>query len=601
MHSNMKGHQMSSKSIRFVLLACLLTMLTFALAACGNDDEPSSTGSGGDDTAKSVPEGKKGGTVTALSAGDVDYMDPGQAYYTFSYQVMYSMQRSLYYFSPDDPDKQIPDLAEGDPEIADDLKSITVKLKPGVKFSPPVNRVVTAADVKYAMQRAFSANVPNAYATGYFGEIVGAPSKPTEGVKDISGIKAVDDTTLQIDLKSAAAGAVAAAMVMPITIPVPKEYAEKFDAKNPSTYNENVVFSGPYMVKNNAEGKLTGWKPGKSISAIRNPSWDESTDFRPAYLDSWEVQQGNDDAAVAGRRILQGQGLVQGDGAPPAPVLKQAIQQYKDQLVYSPAGGTRYVAVNTTQKPFDNLDVRKALIAVFDRTAMRLTRGGAAVGEIAWGFIPPGIPGHEEAGGLKPPAEFDYLAKPEGDLALAQEYMKKAGYASGKYDGTEKILTIATNADPGKKSAEVAQAQFEKLGFKLNFRVVPQDTLYTKFCGVPKSNYGVCPNVGFFKDFTDAQSLLDPTFNGEAIIPNNNVNWPLVDDPKINGLIKAAKALPLGDERIAAWVAVNKELVTQAVAIPWVWDNQPVIASKDVNLVVDDYSNSPFMAFLSLK
>ncbi len=589
---------MSSKGIRFVLLACLLAMLTFVLAACG-DDGPSPAGGG--DAAKTVPEGKKGGSVTALAAGDVDYMDPGQAYYTFSYQILYSTQRTLYYFSPEAPDKQIPDIAAGDPEIAGDGKSLTVKLQPGIKYSPPVNRDVTAADIKYAMERSFSVNVPNAYATGYFGDIVGAPSKPTTGVKEISGIKAVDDLTLQIDLKSPSAGTLAAALVMPITVPVPEEYAADFDKSNPSKYNENVVFSGPYMVKNNAEGKLTGWKPGKSISAVRNPNWDAATDFRPAYLDSWEVQEGNDDAAVAGRRILQGQGLVQGDGAPPAQILKQAIQQYKDQLIYSPSGGTRYVAVNTTQKPFDNVDVRKALIAVFDRTAMRLTRGGAAVGDIAWSFLPPGMPGYEESGGLKAPAEFDYLQKPEGDLALAQEYMKKAGYASGKYDGTEKILTIATNADPGKKSAEVAQAQFEKLGFKLNFRVVPQDTLYTKFCGVPKSDYGVCPNVGFFKDFLDGQSLLDPTFNGKAIIPASNTNWPLIDDPKINGLIDAAKALPLGAERNQAWADVNLELVRQAVAIPWVWDKQPIISSKNVNMVADDYSNSPFMAFVSLK
>lgn len=590
---------MSRKTLRLVLLACIMAAFAFTIAACGDDDESSS--SGGDTTAASAPEGKKGGSVTSLSAGDVDYMDPGQAFYTFTYQVIYSMQRALYYFDPSQEGKQVPDLAASDPEISEDGKTVTVKLKSGVKYSPPVNREVTAADVKYAMERAFSANVPNPYATGYFGDIVGAPSKPTTGIKDISGIKVVDDTTLEFSLKGPSGGQLAAAMVMPITIPVPEDYAAKFDAKNPSTYNQNVTFNGPYMVKNNAEGKLTGWKPGKSISVVRNPSAEGVEDFRPAYLDSMEYQLGNDDAAVSSRRILQGQSLVQGDGAPPAQVLKTAIQQYKDQLVFSPSGGTRYVAVNTTQKPFDNIDVRKALIAVFDRVAMRLTRGGAAVGDIAWSFLPPAFPGYEESGGAKAPEEFDYLQNEEGDLALAQEYMKKAGYASGKYDGSEKLLWISTNADPGKKSAEVAAAQFAKLGFKLNVRVVPQDTLFTKFCGVPKSDYAVCPNVGFFKDFLDGQALLDPTFNGDAIIPANNVNWPLIDDPKVNDLIEKAKALPSGDGRNQAWADANLELVRQAAAIPWVWDKQPIIFSDNVNMVADDYSNSPFMAFLSLK
>ena len=88
-----------------------------------------------------------------------------------------------------------------------------------------------------------------------------------------------------------------AALVMPITMPVPREYASKFDKTNPSTYDKNVVFTGPYQVKNNSKGKLTGWEPGKQISVVRNPNWDAKTDFRPAYLDSWKIAEGNTDAA----------------------------------------------------------------------------------------------------------------------------------------------------------------------------------------------------------------------------------------------------------------------------------------------------------------
>ena len=58
-------------------------------------------------------------------------------------------------------------------------------------------------------------------------------------------------------------------------------------------------------------------------------------------------------------------------------MLKQALTRNKDQLGSSPRGGTRYIALNTTIKPFDNVNVRKAIIAGFDRNALRLTRGGA--------------------------------------------------------------------------------------------------------------------------------------------------------------------------------------------------------------------------------
>ena len=342
---------------------------------------------------------------------------------------------------------------------------------------------------------------------------------------------------------------------------------------------------------------------------MRNPSWEAKTDFRPAYLDSVNVDEGNSDATVASRRILNGSALVQGDGAPPAPVLKQAATRFKNQLVLVPAGGTRYVAMNTTIKPFDNVNVRKAVVAIFDRNAMRLTRGGPIVGDIAWRYIPPGIPGFDEAGGLNPPSDskYDFLANPAGDPAVAKKYMlaaKAQGVpvsADGKYAGTQKLLMIATNADPGKKSAEVAANQFEKLGFKLNFREVTQDALYTKFCGVPKAQVAICPNVGFFKDFVDPESFINPTFNGEAILPANNTNWPQLNDPSINKAIDAAAILPPGSDRNKAFAKIDNDITLLAPAVPWLWDKTPLIESKDVQGVADNYSTVWNLGYTSLK
>ena len=155
---------MSTKRLRFAVVAVLAALVSVAIAACGSDNNDKS-GSAGGGTTKTIPTGQKGGTATALSSGDVDYMDPGQMYYTFGYQVGYSVNRALYYFGPDESSKQIPDIADGDPAIAADGKSMTIKLQDGVKFSPPVNRAVKCDDIKYAFERGFSENVPNAYAT----------------------------------------------------------------------------------------------------------------------------------------------------------------------------------------------------------------------------------------------------------------------------------------------------------------------------------------------------------------------------------------------------------------------------------------------------
>jgi peptide/nickel transport system substrate-binding protein len=584
------------------LLIGLIAILALVAAGCGGDDDSGSTAS--ENPSGSAPaKGKQGGDLTFLAAADVDYLDPGQSYYTFGYQVLYATNKALYMFAPGDTKPQ-PDLADGDPQISDDKKQITVKIKQGVKYAPPVDREVTTKDIKYAFERAFSANVPSGYATSYFADIEGAPTTPTKGVKPISGITTPDDQTIVFKLKRPVAESMAQALVMPITVPVPKEYAEKYDAKAPSEYDQYVAFTGPYMVKNDpTTGKVTGRDPGKRIELVRNPNWNKDLDFRPAYLDSITIEEGNDDLTVASRRTLSATSptMCCDSGQPPIPVLSRAITNNKDQIGRVSGGGTRWIALNTTKKPFNNINIRKGVIAGFDRDALRKTRGGEFIGPIAQGFIPPDIPGFEESGGEKGFDGIDYMANPKGDPAVMKKYFDAAAQEGVKPGDGGELLTIATNADPGNQTAQVAQAQLNKMGFKLNYRKVPQDTLYTKFCGVPKSNYVICPNVGWFKDFTDPQSLLEPTFKGEAIKPQGNVNWSLLDDKKINDAMTQAALAPAGTERSQAWADINKQIVEQAVAIPYVWDDNITLWSKDVEGAMNAYFSGPDFSFTTLK
>jgi peptide/nickel transport system substrate-binding protein len=476
-----------------------------------------------------------------------------------------------------------------------------------VKFSPPVNREVTSQDVKYAFERAFTQNVPSGYATSYFGDIKGAPKAPGK-FKDIPGLKTPDDRTLVIELTKPTAVTVAAALVMPITIPVPREYAEKHDRKSPSTYDQYTVFTGPYMVRNDESGKVVGRDPGKLIELVRNPNWDPGTDFKPAYLDEIRIEEGNDDLTVASRRTLQGDGLMCCDsGQPPIAILRRAMLSNEDQLGRVASGGTRWIALRTDRKPFDNLNVRKAVVAAFDREALLKTRGGREVGPIAQGYIPPGVPGFDESGGEKGFSEFDFMQNPKGDAELAKQYMLKAKDEGvpvddqGRYTGSEKLLMIATNADPGLQTATVAQGQLQQLGFQLTFRKVPQDTLYTRFCNVPSTNWDVCPNVGWFRDFTDPQSVLEATFKGAAIKPQGNVNFSMLDVAEIDDAMTEAATIPAGPERSEAWAEINRMIVAQAPGIPYSWDDSFQLTSKDVQGVMNGYTTSWDFAFSSVK
>lgn len=590
------------RPIRWMLAAVAAGAVAVAGIGCGGSDSNSSDNS--DSTT-----GKKGGTLTYLAAADTDYIDPGQTYYTFGFMISLAVNRQLLSYMPDDSTTPIPDLAEELPTVSDDSKTITVKIRKGVKYAPPVNREVKAADFKYAIERAFSKNVPSGYAGAYFSSIVGAPEAGTGPITDISGITTPDDYTLVIKLSQPLGPLVVQALTMPISVPVPKEYAAPFDAKLPSTYDQYVAFTGPYMVKNDAKGKLVGRSPGKEIQLVRNPNWNgsETGDYRPAYVDAINIQEGNDDLASASRRTLQGDSFLCCDaGSPPAEVLADALSQTPDQVILVPSGGTRYIAFNTTVKPFDNINLRKAIIAATDRDALRLTRGGEVLGDIASGWLPPGIPGAEEAGGLTQNTDLDYLASPTGDMTVARKYMDAAEkdglpIKDGKWVGTDQPLVIAANADPGKKTAENFQGQLEALGFKLNFKEVPQDTLYTKFCGVPSAKVAICPNVGWFKDFSDPQSMLDPTFNGKNILQQGNVNWPQLDVPAINDAMAAAGTIVVGPDRNKAWADINHMIAEQAPAIPWLWDKTAIINSKNVNPVASNISTTHDLSFTSIK
>ncbi len=600
------------------LLTLLVLALALALPACGGgDDDEGGGGSTGGGTgipeefaAPTAPpeDAQPGGELTVIAAEDIDYMDPGPAYYQFTYMVTAAAHRTLLGWKPDDTTEPSPDLAAEEPEISDDGKTITFKLREGIRFSPPVDREVTSADVKYAIERGLLPGVANAYLPSYLGDVVGfkqalkqARENPTGGAPDIPGIQTPDDQTLVIELERPTAATVIQALSLPISAPVPEEYAKEFDAENPSTYGEHVVFTGPYMVENNAKGELVGYKPGREIRLVRNPNWDPETDYRPAYLDAITIREGFADTASASRRILNGSAQVNGDLTPPPNVIQEAAQSAEPgQLTATPSGGNRYIALNTQAPPFDDINVRKAVVAASDRVALRNTRGGELVGPVATHYIPPNFPGFEEAGGVEGTGA-DFLAKPEGDIELAKEYMRQAGYESGMCEGDCTVTLVGDGASPAKETTAVFEDALRALGFEPQTRGVARDIMYTRFCGNPKAAPNVCPSVGWLKDFNDPQSMLQPTFSGDQIQPSNNVNWPQLDVPEINEAIDEATLIADPEERAKAWGEIDKMITEQAAAVPYVWDNQVNIQSADVAGVINLFNANWDLAFTSLK
>lgn len=533
-----------------------------------------------------------------LSSSDVDFLDPGRTYFAQGIQVAAATQRTLYGFRPTDLTQAVPDLAAGPPAVTSGGRVVTVRIRRGVRFSPPVGREVRSRDVAYAFERFFSTNVAGPYQQ-YFHDLVGVPTKLPEEPERIAGISTPDDRTIVFRLKRPTGAAFVKALVLPITAPVPQEYARPFDAESPSTYNSHVVATGPYMVRNDESGKTVGYQAGRQIDLVRNPNWRKATDQRPAILDAIRIKTDAHDRNVASRQVLSGSRMVL-DSTPPPTILKLVSERYQAQQEVVPAGGYRFVPLNTSIKPFDRLDVRRAVLAAFDRTAARKARGGPVTGPIATHFLPPGLPGFKEAGGAAGSGE-PFLAKPDGDPALAAKYMKAAGFASGKYTGNEEFLVVAGSSDGERGMAAVTRRVLESLGFEVKLRIVPDDSLFTDWCQVPAKHVLACAGIAWLKDYPDPEPMLKPVFGGASISTDaGNTNFSMLHDPTIDAAMARARLLG-GEERNLAWGHIDTLIVRQAAAVPLQWDQATLIRSKDVQGVSNVYFDSWDFSYTSLK
>ena len=250
------------------LMAAAATLLAVGLAACGSSSNSSSGPSGSSSSTsggvaipasmnpiyQSLTTGTKGGTLTVLNNQDFEHLDPGESYFVNDYEIDSVTQRTLYAYVPNNPSTPVPDLATGPAIVSNNGLTVTVHIKPNVDFSPPVNRAVTSADVEYAIDRAANPNVANPYWPAYFSNLEGF-AKADGG--PFPGVTTPNSTTIEFHLTKPTASILIGALALPISAPVPAEFAKPLDAHHPTTYGSiYLVATGPYMLQSNAQGKF---------------------------------------------------------------------------------------------------------------------------------------------------------------------------------------------------------------------------------------------------------------------------------------------------------------------------------------------------------
>jgi peptide/nickel transport system substrate-binding protein len=456
-----------------------------------------------------------------------------------------------------------------------------VHIKHGVRFSPPVNREVTSADVAYAIERGANPNVANPYFGVYFALLVGA-QHATGG--PIAGIQLPDRYTIVFHLVQPYGSFFVGALTLPLSAPVPREFAAPFDAKTPTQYGSRyLVATGPYMVRSDSTGNVqgVGYRPGVGLTLVRNPNWSAATDRRPAYLDRIEIKIGGD-PTVSGTTVLATTDSVF-QGAPAPQIAELAYKHYHGQLVVVPGAALEYAALDNAHGPFANVNARRALWAELDREELVKVMGGPLAGQVGTHFIYPGNPGYGEAGGDAGP-QVDYNAHPAGDPQIAAKYMRLAGYPSGRGHAT--VTVFGFSIQPYANASQVVNQDVRNLGFNTKL-VLLDPAAIQKYCARPAAHIDVCPTKGWIRDFADSQTILAPIFAGFNITAVNSPNWGEVNNPTINAAIRAAQGVIGSAARASAWAQIDRMLVANAVAVPWLFARQANIRSRDVRGVND--------------
>ena len=161
-----------------------------------------------------------------------------------------------------DKDLQVkPDIAKSW-DVSPDGTKYTFHLRDDVVFSQSGRRV-TAQDFKYSMERAARPETDSPTADTYLGDIVGAKDMIRGRAKEISGIRVVDDFTLEITI-DAPKPYFLAKLTYPTAFVVNKDQIEK-DKRN---WTRKPDGTGPF--------KLQEWKIGERIVLVRPKAYTQT-------------------------------------------------------------------------------------------------------------------------------------------------------------------------------------------------------------------------------------------------------------------------------------------------------------------------------------
>jgi oligopeptide transport system substrate-binding protein len=510
------------KISKFVLPVILLCVLT--LTAC------------------QLPKSTVSGTgVLKLYGTDPITLDPAVSAETISHQYIAQIYSGLVQF--DEKLETVPDIA-ANWSVSQDRLTYTFYLRDDVVFQD--GRRVTASDFKYSWERACNPATGSSVAGEYLGDIVGAKDVLEGRTTEISGVRVVNDTTLEV------------------TIDAPKVY---FLSKLTYTTafvvdKNNVSKGGEWWRQPNGTGpfKLKEWQENKLLVLERNERYYgemakvESVEYllwSGVPMDMYETG----DIDVTGVSVYYIDRVT--DPAGP----------FYGELQVTPELSFSWIGFNTTKPPFDDVNVRKAFTMALDKDRI-ISLTFRNLVQRADGILPPGLPGYNPD-----------LVGLGYDVDEAKELIRQS-----KYGDVSNLppITLTTSGYGGYISSvlEAAVTQWrDNLGVEVTVRVLDPDYYVYHLMEEKDEMF----DLGWVADYPEPEDFLDVLFHTGA-----ENNFGEYSNPAVDSILGQADIEGDAAKSLALYRQAEQMLVDDAAVLPlWFGKNyilvKPYVQGYELN------------------
>lgn len=499
-----------------------------------------------------------GGTFRFGQSGDITVLDPWNVTDGNSLLVTRQMYESLVDYEPTGF-KIVPKLAERW-SASSDGKTWTFDLRKGVKFHDGTDFNADAVVLNFDRARQTKHPLrgkPIGDEYAYYGDMFNGFDEDSI----ISKVEAKDASTVVFTLK-VAYGPFLANMAMP-TVPIVSPKSIKDDPDGWMTVSsKGAAGTGPFQFKPG------GWQKDQQLTLEKNPSyWTKDKDGKALpYLDKVVFRFIKDESSRVAELRAGSVDAIRDFSPANIPTIKADANL---KIIPRPAFNIAYLGVNFSVKPFDKLEVRKAVAMAIDKQAI-VSAIYAGEAKAASQFLVPGMLGYDES-----VTEFYKY-----DVAAAKKLLADAGFPNGF---TTELWYMPVSRpyypDP-KKIAEAFAADLAKIGITANLKT--QD--WTPYRKDARENKFALWLLGWTGDNGDPDNFLYVFFKPKVVAGKDTpIEGGAWSSPAAWDLLRKAQTETDSNKRADLYKQVSKIVQQEVARIPMFHANPPTGVSKKVN------------------